>query len=244
VADVTADLGAFSDRYHFLLRRLHSLSGIVPVGVFLCIHLSVNASIMAGPRAFQFAVDQIHNLSNLGILKVVEVVFILIPIAFHAVVGVIIWLTSQPNVTRYRYGGNIRYTLQRWTGILAILFIIIHLRHVHWILGSAAFDAHDAAGSTVRAMAGAWTGLVYLIGVLCAVFHFANGIWTFLITWGVTIGPAAQRRSGYVCAVVGIILGLLGLGSLITLKTTDAVAPATAEQGHATALFERADSPT
>lgn len=246
MADVTADTGALSDRYHFLLRRLHSLSGIIPVGVFLCIHLSVNASIMSGPRAFQFAVDQIHNLNNLGILKAVEVVFILIPIAFHAIVGVIIWLTSQPNVTRYRYGGNIRYTLQRWTGILAILFILAHLRHVHWILGSSAFDAHNAASSTVRAMVGAWAGIMYTIGVLCAVFHLANGVWTFLITWGVTIGPAAQKRSGYVCAIIGIILGLFGMGSLITLKTMDAstIPPAAVEQGHTTTTYDRTDLPT
>ncbi len=247
MADVTADTGALSDRYHFLLRRLHSLSGIIPVGVFICIHLTVNASILAGPRAFQFAVDQIHNINNLGILKTVEVVFILIPIAFHAIVGIIIWLTSQPNVTRYRYGGNIRYTLQRWTGILAILFILLHLRHIHWIIpGGAEFDPHDAATSTVRAMVGAWAGIMYTIGVLCAVFHLANGVWTFLITWGVTIGPAAQRRSGYVCAIIGIILGLFGIGSLITLKTMDAsaISPAAVEQGHTTALYHRADLPT
>ena len=87
VADVTADAGTISDKYHFLVRRLHSLSGIVPVGVFLCIHLSINASIIAGPRAFQYAVDQIHKLNNLGILKAVELLFIFAPIAFHAVVG-------------------------------------------------------------------------------------------------------------------------------------------------------------
>jgi len=61
MADVTAETGAYGQGYHFLARRLHSLSGIIPVGVFLCVHLSVNASIVAGPKAFQFAVDQIHN---------------------------------------------------------------------------------------------------------------------------------------------------------------------------------------
>jgi succinate dehydrogenase / fumarate reductase cytochrome b subunit len=242
VADVTTEIGASSDQYHFLIRRLHSLSGIIPVGVFLCIHLSVNATIMAGSSAFQFAVDQIHQLNNLGILKLVEIVFIMIPIAFHAVVGVIIWLSSQPNLARYRYGGNIRYTLQRWTGILAIVFIIVHLRHVHWILGSTAFDPHDAPATAVSAMAGAWTAPIYLIGVLCAVFHLANGIWTFLITWGITIGPAAQRRAGYVCAVIGVILGLLGVGSFITLKTTDLSAPSAVETGHATAAPDRLDT--
>lgn len=246
MADVTADVGMFADRYHFLIRRLHSLSGIVPVGVFLCIHLSVNASIMAGPQAFQFAVDQIHKLNNLGILKAVEVLFILIPIAFHAILGIIIWLSGRSNVMQYRYGGNIRYTLQRWTGLITIAFILVHLWHIHWIIpGGVAFDAHAAAEATVGALDRWWTGPIYAIGVLCAVYHLANGVWTFLITWGITIGPESQRRSGYVCVVIGVVLGLLGMGSLITLKTMDASAltPPAVEQGHTAYFAGEADLP-
>ncbi len=226
VADVTAGTEAFSERYHFLIRRLHSLSGIIPVGVFLCIHMSVNASIIAGPNAFQYAVDQIHKLNNLGILKAVEVVFILIPIAFHGLVGLWIWLSSQPNMLRYRYGGNIRYTLQRWAGIVTFGFILVHLWHVHWVIpGGAEFDAHAAAETTRAALAAGWAGPAYFIGVLCAVFHLANGIWGFLIVWGVTIGPRSQVISGYVCALIGVVVGLLGLGALFTLKTMEAPPP-------------------
>jgi succinate dehydrogenase / fumarate reductase cytochrome b subunit len=223
VADVTAEADTRSSPYHFLIRRLHSLSGIVPVGVFLCIHLSVNACILAGADAFQFAVDQIHNLDNLGILKAVEITFIFVPILFHAILGLVIYLSGSPNVVRYRYGANIRYTLQRWTGIVAFLFIIGHLWHVHWIIpGSPVFDAHQAAGSAVTAMTVSWAAPVYAIGVLCAVFHFANGIWTFLISWGVTISPRSQMISGRACLILGVLLAFLGLGSLIKLKTMDA----------------------
>jgi len=221
--------GVSTARYHFAVRRLHSLTGIIPVGMFLCVHLFVNASIMAGAGAFQFAVDQIHNLNRLGILKAVEVVFILLPIAFHAGLGVVIWLSGRPNLSAYQYGGNIRYFLQRITGVIALVFILAHLWHVHWVIpGGAEFDAHAAAQSAVAAMDQWWTGPVYAIGVLSAVFHLANGIWTFLITWGVTISPTAQVRSGYVCAAIGIVLGLLGMGALVRLKTMDAttIAPA------------------
>lgn len=223
MADATAALGQRSKPYHFAIRRLHSLSGIIPVGVFLCIHLSINASILAGAGAFQFAVDQIHNLDKIGVLKVVEVVFIIVPIVFHAVVGVLIWLSGDQNLRSYRYGGNLRYTLQRWTGIIAMVFILLHLWHVHWIIpGGSAFDPHAAAQTAVAALAGGWTGPVYALGVLCAVFHLANGVWTFLITWGLTIGPRSQRFSGRVCIVIGVLLALLGLGSLMRFKTMEA----------------------
>ncbi len=231
VAEATATV-AVGDRYHFVVRRLHSLSGIIPIGAFLCVHLSINATILAGGGAFQYAVDQIHNLDKLGILKAVEVCFIFLPIAFHAIVGVIIWLSGKSNVAQYQYGGNVRYLLQRLTGIVALLFILVHLWHVHWLIGPAAFDPHDAPATAISAMQAFWTGPVYMIGMLSAVFHLANGVWTFLITWGITIGPASQRNSGRVCIAIGIALAALGTASIVKLKTAS-VPPPTAENAAA-----------
>lgn len=227
VTDMAIEADGLGDRYHFLIRRLHSLSGVVPIGAFLCVHLSVNAAIIAGPDAFQYAVDQIHKMANLGILKAVEVLFIFLPIAFHAVVGVMIWLDGRPNPTRFHYCGNVRYAVQRWSGIVAMIFILLHLWHVHWIIpGGIDFDAHAASASAYQAMQAGWAGPVYAVGLLCAVFHLANGIWTFLITWGVTIGPKSQMRSGWVCGMIGMALALLGLGALFTLKNMEAPTPA------------------
>src|SRR2546423_14586621 len=45
--------GSFLERNEFLLRRLHSLSGMVPVGAYMVIHLLTNASVLDGPAAFQ-----------------------------------------------------------------------------------------------------------------------------------------------------------------------------------------------
>jgi succinate dehydrogenase / fumarate reductase cytochrome b subunit len=196
----------------------------------------LNGALIAGGEAYQNAVNLVHSLDRVGVLKVVEVVFIFIPIAFHAILGIVIWLTSQPNVMAYRYGGNLRYTLQRWTALVTVVFILAHLWHVHWLgawlPGGAQFDPHAAPASAIAALDAWWLGPVYAIGVICAVFHFANGIWTFLIVWGITIGPRSQTLSGYVCAIIGVVLALLGLGSLCRLKTMDAstlTAPAVME---------------
>ena len=215
---------AASDKHYFLIRRLHSLAGLVPVGVFLCMHLLTNASILAPgqPGAqFQQAVDRIHALGPL--LVPVEIVGIFIPILFHAILGVRIWLTSQPNAQQYRYGGNIRYTLQRTTGMIAFVFILYHVWQMHWLgapLGGGKFDPHDAANTASAAIqAGRWISIVYALGVLASVFHLANGVWTSLITWGITIRPQTQRAAGYVCAVFGVALGLIGLGAVRGFST-------------------------
>ncbi len=242
VADATAETGAYGEDYYFLLRRLHSLSGIIPVGAFLCIHMLLNGAMLVSADAYQNAVNLVHSLDKVGVLKLVEVIFIFIPIAFHAIVGIIIWRTSQPNVTIYRYSGNVRYTLQRWTAWITLAFILVHLWHMHWLgswlPGGGQFDAHDAPASTIAVLESWWWGPVYALGVLSAVFHLANGIWTFLIVWGVTIGPRSQRLSGTVCITIGIVLGLLGIGSLYKLKTTDPSTLSTPAviQGHTTSF--------
>jgi succinate dehydrogenase / fumarate reductase cytochrome b subunit len=225
VADHTSTPQGARDKYYFLLRRLHSLSGIVPVGVFVIFHLTINSTILFGPERFQFAVDQIHMLDKAGLLVPVEWATIFLPILFHAVLGVVIVLGSTPNASTYRYGPNIRYTLQRWTGVIAFIFIAFHVWQMHKLgrsFGGGTFDPHNAAYSAATTMQASWVwGVVYFIGVVATVYHLANGIWTALITWGITIGRRSQRIAGYFCTALGIIVCLVGLGGLRGLKTLD-----------------------
>ena len=94
----------FLHRHEFMIRRLHSLSGLIPVGAFMCVHLLVNASVNNGAATFQDAVYQIHSLGRL--LPIVEWVFIFIPILFHAIVGVVIVAGGLPNNSSYPYRKN------------------------------------------------------------------------------------------------------------------------------------------
>ena len=74
---------------------------------------------------------------------------------------------------------------------------------------------------------GLFVSLFYFLGVSSAVFHFANGLWTAAITWGLTISTAAQRRWGFVCAGLGAMLMLMAWGSVGGFLFTD---PAKATQ--------------
>lgn len=208
-------------KQEFLLRRLHSLAGLIPVGAFLIFHLVTNASILLNNPQRDFYQQQVDKIHAFGPLLVpLEFLFIFLPLAFHAGLGVKMWLQSKPNTSHYPYWGNIRYTLQRVTGVIALLFILIHLYQMHWLGGllprGGYFEAERASGTTAWVLQhyAAWAGPVYLIGILSAVFHFANGIWTSLITWGITVGPNAQRKAGYVCAAFGLALAVAGTGSL------------------------------
>lgn len=234
------------DKTYFLIRRLHSLSGIIPVGVFLLFHIMVNASVLDTPAAFQDRVDLIHSMGKF--LVPLEIVGIFIPILFHALLGIKIMLSGRPNPMSYRYAANWRYALQRWTGMIAFVFILAHLWHMHWTgvpFGGGFFDPHDATRTAASAMQRSvfWAPF-YAIGLLASVYHFSNGIWTSLITWGITIGANAQKKAGYGCAVFGIVLSVMGLATIIKLSTADPDTlrvPAHAQQADSEAVVATAN---
>ena len=213
---------SFFYRNQFLIYRLFSLSGLIPVGAFLVVHLLTNASVLGGAGAFQSRVDMIHSLGPL--LVPIEWAFIFLPMLFHAAVGFVIIAGGLPNVGSYPYVGNIRYTLQRATGMIAFVFIIWHIMHLHWLgtpFGGGKFDPHHATSSAATALQPLGISLLYAIGVLSAVFHFANGLWTLGITWGLWTSPAAMRRASYLSIAVGVLLGAAGLGALSGMRGTN-----------------------
>ena len=235
----SAPVQSFLLRHDFLIRRLHSLSGLVPVGAYMTVHLLTNSSLVGGADVFQKNVFMIHSLP---FLPVIEWVFIFLPIIFHAVAGVWISRNGKSNLQQYRLAGNRRYTWQRITAYIAIVFIFTHVFHLHgwfhndwWLknvanpLGMASFRPYNAASSLATALGGFLWPVFYAIGVLACTFHFANGIWTAGITWGVWLTPKSQRRASIACGLFGLFIGAAGLSSLVAARTTDVAKAAKTE---------------
>ena len=213
---------SFLGRHQFLLYRLFSLAGLIPVGAFVMVHLLTNASVIGGAAAFQSRVDLIHSLGPL--LPAIEWLFIFLPMLFHAIMGFVIITTGMPNVGSYSYMGNVRYTLQRASGMIAFVFILWHITQLHWMgapLGGGQFDPHHAASSAAVALKPVAITLMYAIGVIATVYHFANGLWSLGITWGLWTSPAAMQRANWLSLAVGLGLGAAGLGALGGMRSID-----------------------
>ncbi len=223
---------SFYSRHEFFIRRLHSITGVFPVGAFMLMHLTINASLLSAPSTFQKNIYQIHSLESL--LPIVEWLFIFLPILFHAILGVLIIRGGQANTSMYPLGANIRYTLQRATGIIAFVFIVWHVFHMHgWFhfdawrehvtqpLNGGRFKAFNAASTLGMAMSNGIVMALYAVGVMSCVYHFANGLWTMGITWGLWTSVGAQRRASQLCAGLGVTLALLGAGVLYGTATVD-----------------------
>jgi succinate dehydrogenase / fumarate reductase cytochrome b subunit len=212
-------------RHHFLLRRLHSLTGIVPVGLFVIFHLFTNFQ-MVFPGAFQHEVNFIHSMPALIFMEIA----IWLSIGFHAALGIAYTVIgARPNARQYPYWDNWRYTLQRVTGIVALVFIGLHVATLRWRwdlfgwfdpfyvagLGPDGTQVPLAHASTALALQAGWlVGLLYFVGALAVVFHWANGLWTAAITWGLTISEQAQKRWSHVCGALFVALTIFFIGAL------------------------------
>jgi len=197
----------------FVLRRLHSLLGVVPVGAFLAFHLWENSQSRFG--AAHFNQEVVGALGRLNYLPFIEIGLIALPLLFHAVYGLVITAGGRAEPLRYPYLRNRLYWLQRISGIGLLVFILLHVGMTR-IAGLVDPAVHADLFSHMRAaLMNPWVFGFYLIGLWLAVLHLANGLATAAISWGLTASAAAQRRFGWFCTAVGLLLGVIGTHGLI-----------------------------
>jgi succinate dehydrogenase / fumarate reductase cytochrome b subunit len=195
---------------HFWLRRLHSLSGIVPVGGFLAFHLYENYSATRGPEAYN---AMTRRLQEIPFALALEIAVIAVPLFFHGIYGLFVTGTARPNVITNAYVRNWMYLVQRVTGVVLFAFVIFHLWTTRFVdlRDHESVDLFRLMQSSVESP---WLYAFYLLGIVSATFHLANGIWSFSIVWGLTVGPRAQRRMMWVSAAVFLILSFIGIRSI------------------------------
>src|SRR5689334_22914570 len=110
-------------RSRFLGSRLGSFLAVAPLSFWTIHHLWVNLYAFRGAAAWEREVTEYSH--PIGMWATFALV--LLPILVHAVWGVGRLLTSRPNLFRYRYFANLKYTLQRLSAIGILLFIGAHL---------------------------------------------------------------------------------------------------------------------
>jgi succinate dehydrogenase / fumarate reductase cytochrome b subunit len=195
---------------HFFNRKLHSLLGVIPVGIFLVQHLFVNHFIIYGADSFNKAA---HFMESLPLRIVLETVLIYLPLLYHAIYGLYIAFQAKNNVLNYGYFRNVMFLLQRITGVILIIFIAWHVweTRIAYALGAVV-----NAQMMIDILSSPFMIVFYIIGVVAAAFHFANGMWSFCVTWGITVGPKAQRISTYFWMGV---FAILSIGGVIIVTT-------------------------
>lgn len=201
----------------FVLRRLHSLTGIIPVGAFLFEHILIsNSTAISGPDAYA---RQVSFLANLPLVFFLELLFIWLPIAFHGLYGFYIWFRGDANTASYPWAGNWMYSMQRWTGGIAFVYIAWHT----YTMRFTGMDLHENPAASFSKVAAEvhnpWLMAFYVIGLIAASWHFAYGIWLFCAKWGIVVGDRAQERLLSLCLAFFVVMTVVGIASLYTFHS-------------------------
>ncbi len=209
--------------HSFLWRKLHSLSGIVPIGAFLVEHIVSNYETWNGPLAYA---QQVKFLNGLPLVRVLEWVFIFLPLAFHAGYGLFITFRGRVNVNVYPWASNWMYISQRVTGIIALAYIIQHVWRQRF--SGVQLPEHPGAAfaKVQHELSNPWMLAIYVIAMIATTWHFSYGIWLFAAKWGITPGNRARKRFGYVCGALGTALCVMGLISIYAVVWKYPNAPA------------------
>ena len=202
----------------FILRKLHQLTGIMPLGFFLLEHFYTNSKALSGAADFNTAVK---DLQSIPYILFIEIGGIFIPLIYHAVYGIVITAEARPNNLYYPYSRNWFYTIQRVTGIILFFFITFHVLNFRFglIPGlntlSVANHPEESFQIVSREFRMVPIFIVYVIGITSTVWHLANGVWLFLVDWGITIGERAQKIAGYACFGFGVVLLAVGINAAV-----------------------------
>ncbi|MCJ7839826.1 succinate dehydrogenase cytochrome b558 subunit [Lederbergia sp. NSJ-179] len=200
----------------FYWRRLHSLLGVIPVGVFLVQHLVINHFATSGEEAFNKAAGFVEGLPFLIFL---EFIVIYIPLLFHGILGIYIAFVAKNNPIRLGWFRNWMFTIQRITGIILLAFIAWHVyqTRIQAALGNAEvnFQMMEDILSNPLVL------ILYILGILSATFHLSNGLWSFLVRWGITQSPTSQRISSWVMGVLFVVLSIIGVRAALAFVFPD-----------------------
>jgi succinate dehydrogenase / fumarate reductase cytochrome b subunit len=201
----------------FLWRRLHSISGLFPIAVFLLEHFFSNAFAVNGPHAYA---EEVRFLTSLPFLIGLEVLFIYLPILYHGVYGIYVWYRGESNLGRYAYVGNWGYTMQRWTGAITFCYIIWHTLTMRWLGVHLVGNPGAAFGKVQMEFQNPWALVFYIVAVLCASAHLSYGLWLFCAKWGITAGEKGRRNCAVVCALICLFFLGLGYSAMLSFLKT------------------------
>lgn len=202
----------------FIARKLHQITGIVPLGIYFLVHMYTNSTVMSGEKVFEDHVTDIHHLPYLFF---VEIFGIFIPLLYHSIYGIFISMEARNNALNYNYARNWFYVFQRVTGVFLFLFLTFHIFNLRFGLipglntTPVAGHADLAYDIVAREFSIPWVMVLYILGITATAWHLAYGIFLFVVDWGILIGEKAQKYALYACIGLAIFLSAVGINAAV-----------------------------
>ena len=195
-------------------RRLHSISGVVPVGAFLAFHLYANLEARRGADAYNAMARRFHEIP---LLVAIEILLIAAPLVYHGIYGLFLVANEPPAAGRPGAGRRALSVAQRVTGGVLFAFVLFHL----WTARLVQLRDHDSLDLfrlMQAVLASPWLRAAYAAGILAATFHLSAGLWTFAETWGLAPTPGRRRLAAAVSVLAFVALSAMGLSALSAFR--------------------------
>lgn len=188
----------------FVIRKLHSLSGFLPLCFFLAFHLVANAIALAGQALYARFITWFTAIPG---LLVWEIVLIFIPLLLHGVFGLYLVVTGRNNPGRYKYFRNWTFFIQRVSGVIIFAFLVWHL----WTMKFSGLGSNEMFGAMAANLDNVIGLIFFIISMIAVSFHVSNGLFGFAVNWGILPGMRAQKVFGAFTMVLFIVLAAFWL---------------------------------
>jgi len=111
---------------------------------------------------------------------------------------------------------NLAYLFQRITGIILLVYIGYHVWNTR--VQAVLLGQHVDYAYMARYFAPTYEKVIYIVGIVCACYHFAHGLFNFTYKWGITVSARAQQAMTYVSLAIFLAMSAVGLHILFSFK--------------------------
>lgn len=198
-----------------LLGKCFELSGIVPLAVFVIVHVTTYAGALFGASRFG------ATGSEAGlVMSALEILLVWLPLAFHGLMGTWIAL-SRLEAEPVERGRSVAL---RISGVLVAVFVGAHAVWFRWPLITGERSPEDLAtmlaarlSSTIEGVP--FVALAHLLGLAVLAVHLAVGVPRFVASFGLGSVDAARRSA----AIGSGIVFLVGAATIVDFATGSAL---------------------
>jgi hypothetical protein len=202
------------------VERCLTWTGLIPLPVFLVLHLSCELQLARASDISQLIRPQPSAFASLTALALVW-----LPLAAHLGLGA--WLLAARRATVAAAALDVArpaLSVSRLASVLALLFVVYHAREYPLAVWLGEADARDAGFRLVaRLSATSWgvplRGGAYLLGLAATVAHAGLAVHRALLREGFLRDPRWRRRSAQLCAAGAALLFTLGAGAVIRVAS-------------------------
>lgn len=162
-------------------KSIMAASGLL-LSLFLFTHLLGNSVIFFGRDAYNAYAEKLHSL---GVLVYIFEIGLLTLFLFHIITGIILYLEnlkarpSRYSVNTSEGGRSLGSRSMPYTGIIIIVFIVVHLMNFHFT------DRSVLVADLVRELLSR-PGLAffYIASLACVALHLSHGVWSLFQSIG------------------------------------------------------------